>query len=129
MIYSRYYTLKRLVEEAGLSWVQTNQFGKASKAHFLQMRSKERLVIKAGGDTWRVEKGLGYRPAYADRLAYYYGITFKGLQLVLENWPNCEEAKDAAKKLVKIAFKSNWDSNYDKDYWEKELELRAPKKS
>lgn len=128
MIYARYHTLKKLVEEVGLGWVQTNIHNKSWKAHLLETRRKG-LVIYAPGDSWRVQKGLGHITSYADKLAYFYTITFKGLQLVLENWPNCEEAKDAAKKLIKIAFKSNWDSKHNKEYWEKELELRAPKKS
>ena len=115
--YARHYTLKRISKDVGWGWVQTNQYGSDGKSHLLQMR-REGLVQYKDGTSPRVEKGLGYRPSYADRLANYYTITFKGLVKLLELWPD-----DYAIYLMKRDLFDGVFQDYS-DYWNREIKAR-----
>ena len=112
-IYSRHYTLLKLVEKRGLSWVQTNEFGSASKSHFLQMR-REKLVDYTVGYDKRITDLIIRGP---DINAYFYTITPKGLNLLLKLFPNNENVKDTCREFINNLFED--------DHWIKEFKLRV----
>jgi hypothetical protein len=105
MAYARYETLKKLAEDSGFSFVQTNEFGKAGKSHLLQLRY-EKLVnyTGVGMPGYRLLDKHGITLHYADKLANWYSITFKGLQKLLSIWPDNEVAKDLAQEAFRLAF-------------------------
>lgn len=112
-VYSRYYTLLKLVEERGLGWAQTNEYGSASKSHFLQMR-REKLVDYTVGYDKRIIDLIIKGP---DINAYFYTITPKGLSLLSKLFPNNEMVEDTCREFIKNVFEN--------DFWIKEFKLRV----
>lgn len=111
--YKRYETLLKLVVTKGLGWAQTNEFGPTGKSHLLHMR-REGLVVYESGDR------LGKRGLYArgtDLNAYFYTITPKGLNLLLNINPGHEDVLDACESFIRGVF--------EKDFWIKEYKYRT----
>jgi len=121
MIYARYYTLLKIAKDEGWRWVDTNRYGKTAKDHLLHMRN-EGFVQYVDGTSYRVTLGIGRRPHGSERLANWYTITFKGLQKLLEIWPNDKKLRRMAYFVIKKVFKPNY-------YWKDEIHHRSPKKT
>ena len=90
-IYSRYYTLKKFLNPNFLIWrfVQTNYWGPKGKSHLLQM-NKEGLVQKV--NPYKIKQGVrlpdNHRISGPDLNANFYGLTYKGIQLLKEKFPD-----------------------------------------
>lgn len=113
-IYSRYYTLKKLVTSYGWGWCQTNWL---EKAHLLEMR-REKLVQYEPGTNLRVRRGANFRIAGAGNLANFYTITFKGFELVGKIFPNEPELNKMKLDLFENIFE-----NFSA-YWKNEIRHR-----
>lgn len=101
---ARHETLLRLFDEKGFTgWVQTNEWGKTSKAHFLQMR-KEGLVNYMGGDQSYFKKLSGLNPYGPDKNAYFYTITIKGVNKLIELYADNEDLAIGYRNMVKKAL-------------------------
>ena len=125
MIYARYYTLKELVDDRGLGFASTNDFGKTSKGHLLQMRNKEHLVDYISGQYGNDPALLnryGVRPYGAEKIANWYTVTFEGLQKLMELWPEEKRYHNLAYEMIRLAF------NQSKTLDIRELNLRRPRK-
>jgi hypothetical protein len=120
MAYARHYTLLKIVRDVGLSWVQTNDYGKTGKEHLLQMR-REGLVDYESGSSQRVTWGISRRTVGPEIIANWYTITFKGIQKLLDEFPNDEDVKTAARNCIMNPFKE------ENKYWQIEIKHRSPK--
>lgn len=115
--YERYNTLHRLVDDKSLGWAQTNEYGKAAKGHFLQMRKEGLVDYTYGDDNKRIKDLIIKGP---DKNAYFYTITPKGLLLLAKLFPESEEVFNAMRDFVEGVLSED-------PYWIKEFEYRNKK--
>lgn len=113
----RHETLLRLVEEKGLGWAQTNEYGKAAKAHFLQMRREGLVNYTSGDDNSRIRDLIIRGP---DKNAYFYTVTVKGLMFLSKEYEDNESVHDAMRELAKGILSED-------SYWISEFKLRSKK--
>lgn len=102
-IYTRYYTLKKFIEKGSMIWrfVQTNDWGPNGKSHLLQMR-KEGLVQTV--NPYKIKQGtrIPRNPQIGgpDLNANFYGLTYKGIQLLKEKFPDIVNDIDASLNFI-----------------------------
>lgn len=121
--YARHYSLRKLVYYFGWELVGTNEEEEIKKEHLLQMRrSPESLVFDvmpsaAGrgypGNLKHVENLRHKRIEGSEWNSNFYGVTFKGLMLIKQLFPDMEKI---VYKMILHLLNNVFNGTYDE--WE-----------
>ena len=122
MAYARYNTLRKVAENVGWGFVQTNSYGSNAKSHLLQMRKEGLVKYTPGTYATDLLNRYNVRPWGPDKNANWYTLTWEGLQKLMELWPGKEKWSGMAHYMIKIAFDT------DDKLTQTEIAFRRPKK-
>lgn len=104
----------------GWGFVSTNNFPDVKKAHLLEMRRGPNALvfnISPNGNEKILAK-YGIKVYGSDWNSYFYSLTIKGFQFVLENY---KDIKDVTDEMLKNLFDEVFSENLNEDEW---VELR-----
>ena len=109
----RFNTLKNLVIDAGWSFQDTNRYGKTGKSHLLQLRREGYVDYLDGRDPriTSISRRLysTIRPYGTEKIANWYTITFKGMDKLLDLFPEQKEISARAQDMIVSVFKQEVD--------------------
>ena len=115
-VYAKHQSLKNLAIYKGWGFVSTNQFTDVKKAHLLDMRKGSNSLVfnvHPNGNE-KLFRKYGIRARGSDLNSYFYGITIKGFQFIIENFPDIKNITDI---MLRDLFDEVFSEDFDEYEW------------